>query len=49
MNHARHIFPTPSAIAGGAVVRARGNRLKHWPLHMAPRTASLPICRGVTR
>ncbi len=49
MNHARHIFPTPSAIAGAAVVRARGSRPEHWPPRMAHRTASLPICRGVTR
>ena len=49
MNHAHNKFPTPSAIAGAAVVRAGGNRQNDWLLRMAHRTASLPTCRGVSR
>jgi hypothetical protein len=49
MNHAHNHFPTPSAIAGVAVVRAGGNRRNAGLLRMAHRTASLPTCRGVSR
>jgi len=49
MNHAHNNFPTPSAIAGAAGVRAGGNRPDQWFPRMAHRTASLSTCRGVSR
>ena len=49
MSHAHNIIPTPTAFAGAAGVRAGGGRPEHWLPRMAHRTASLPICRGVSR
>jgi len=49
MNHAHNIIPTPSAFAGAAGMRAGGGWPEHRLPRMAPRTASLPNCRGVSR
>ena len=49
MSDTRTHFPHSSALAGGAVPRACGSFPIPGMPDMAPRTASFPIYRGVTR
>jgi len=49
MSDTRNHFPLSSALAGGTVLRALGGILILGMPDMAPRTASFPIYRGVTR
>lgn len=49
MFNARNLLPLTSASAGGPVARVCGSRQIEWLPGMAHRTASFPICRGVSR